>query len=258
MFEDVRQTGGVARHLKADVEALPHVEFFSDLRKGLVGYIDGPGSAEPGSETKAVWIDIGHHDVSGSSEPADRGGHAADGAGSGDENVFSDEVPGESGMNSIAERIEGCRQISGDGGIELVDIAVGEGEEFGEGTRPVDSHSKGVGAQVAAACEAVSAAAADEVPFAGHIVPYGEVGHSRADLLNVTTVFVPHGHGRGDGLLRPLVPVPDMEVRSTDRGLGNSDQNVHGADLGDGDVEKFKARFGPALDEGTHASGPPG
>ena len=59
-------------------------------------------------------------------------------------------------------------------------------------------------------------------------------------------------HGQWDSLLGPRVPIPDMEVRSADGGPGNPDENVHGADVRDRDVEELKARSRTVLDQCAH------
>ena len=63
---------------------------------------------------------------------------------------------------------------------------------------------------------------------------------------------MPHRHGQWDGLLGPRVPIPDVEVCSADCGPGNSDENVHGPDFRDRDIEKFKACSGTVLDQCAH------
>jgi hypothetical protein len=89
--------------------------------------------------------------------------------------------------------------------------------------------------------------------FSGNIVAGGKVGHARADLFDIATIFVAHRHGHGNGFLGPRVPVPDVEVGSTDCGLGNPNEDIHGADLGHRDVEEFQAGFGAGFYEGTHS-----
>lgn len=53
--------------------------------------------------------------MTGSCEFRDGCSHASDGAGSCDEDVFCDEVPGERGVDGVAEGIEGGDEVFGDG-----------------------------------------------------------------------------------------------------------------------------------------------
>ena len=50
--------------------------------------------------------------------------------------------------------------------------------------------------------------------------------------------------GRRDRLLRPVVPLVDMNIRAADRGLLDTDQDVVDPDLGDRDVDQGEAGSG--------------
>ena len=63
---------------------------------------------------------------------------------------------------------------------------------------------------------------------------------------------MPYRHGQGNGLLGPRIPIPDMEVRAADRSPGNPDEDVHGADVRDRDIEELKTRSGTVLDQCAH------
>ena len=64
------------------------------------------------------------------------------------------------------------------------------------------------------------------------------------------------GHKRdGDGLLRPVVPVPDVDVGAADAGLVDADQHVIGADLGHGPGFHPEAGLGFGLGQDLHFVG---
>ena len=62
--------------------------------------------------------------------------------------------------------------------------------------------------------------------------PIFEAAHLAADLDDLADKFVADDHRHRNGLLRPLVPVPDVDVGAADRRLADPDQHVVGADLG--------------------------
>ena len=78
--------------------------------------------------------------------------------------------------------------------------------------------------------------AAGDVAFAGDALADLETLHLAADLRHHAHEFVAHGHGHGDGLLRPGVPVVDVDVGAADGGLLDLDEQVVGPDLGFGHV----------------------
>ena len=61
--------------------------------------------------------------------------------------------------------------------------------------------------------------------------PIFEAAHFLADLDDLADVFVADVHRHGNRLLRPLVPLPDVDVGAADRGLADADQDVVVADL---------------------------
>ena len=73
-----------------------------------------------------------------------------------------------------------------------------------------------------------------------------------ADLLDAPHELVAHDQGHRDRLLRPGVPVVDVQIGAADAGLQDADQDIVDAGLGDRDLLQPQARFGPALDQGLH------
>ena len=205
-----------------------------------------------GGELETVGIDVGDDDVPGAGKFADRGSHAADRAGSGDEDVFRDEIPGEGGVDGIAKGVEGCSEVFGNAGVEFVDVAVGDRNVVGKGPGTIDADSEGLGAKVVASSETVSAAATDEVTFGGNVVAHGELGDPGSDLLDVSTELVTNGHGDRDGALGPSIPVVDVDGGAANSRLFDPDEDVLGSDLGDGDLFHPEARFGLRFDECSH------
>jgi len=157
----------VAGHFERDVEAFGHAEFCLDVGNFFVADVDDTGGAESFGKFEALRVEVGDDDVASSSVFADGGGHAADGAGPGDEDVFPKKGEGEGGVGGISVGVKDGGDVERDAGGVLPDVGGGEGDEFGKGSGGGDADACGVSTKVAATSEAVSADAADEVAFSG-------------------------------------------------------------------------------------------
>src|ERR1035437_5718019 len=92
------------------------------------------------------------------------------------------------------------------------DVAHRENNKFRETSRPIDPDSFCVCAQMPAAGQAIAAATANYVPFSAHQLPNTEIGNVRTDRGDLANKFVPDDERHGNGLLRPIVPLVDMEI----------------------------------------------
>ena len=71
----------------------------------------------------------------------------------------------EGGVDGVAEGVEDGGHFRRDAGRVLPDVRHGQDDELGEGTIARDADAERVGAEMAAAGEAVAAASADDVAF---------------------------------------------------------------------------------------------
>ena len=77
-----------------------------------------------------------------------------------------------------------------------------------------------------------------------------------ADVFDYAHELVANGHGDGNGGLRSLVPVDDVEISSADRRLGDPDQHVVGFGGGALDFLEPDTWLASSLDERLHATMP--
>ena len=152
--------------------------------------------------------------------------HQPDRAGTADQHVLAQDREGERGVDRVAERVEDRRDLLVDARPVVPDVGHRQRHVLGE--RPVasDAETDGVGAQVAAAGEAVAASSADDVAFARDEVARLEVRDVRPDLDDLADELVADHERRGDRLGRPGVPRFDVEVGAADAGLVDPDQDV--------------------------------
>lgn len=86
------------------------------------------------------------------------------------------------------------------------------------------------------------------MPFRTHDVAGMEVGDVAAHLDDLADELMPDRQRRRDRLLRPLVPVVDVDVRTADPGSVDTDQNIVDANLRLRDIGEPEARLGLVFD----------
>jgi hypothetical protein len=110
-------------------------------------------------------------------------------------------------------------------------LAIGDAEVFGEGTGAIYADTAGAHAKVPPPGEAIPAAAADKVSFAGNQIARFEVVHIGSSLYDSANELVAHVHWHGNRLPGPLIPIVDMDVRTTNRGPIDFDQYIINSDV---------------------------
>jgi len=159
-----------------------------------------------------------------------------------DQHILADHIERQRGVHRVAERVEDGGQVVRDAVGDREGVERRDHQVLGERAGAVDADADRVAAQVAAAGAAVAAVAAGDVAFAGDALADLEALHFRAHAGDDADVLVADVHRHRDGLLRPLIPVPDMDVGAADRGLGDLDQQVVRADLGHRHVGHLQTR----------------
>ena len=86
-------------------------------------------------------VHIGDDDVPGSCMPDHRRGHNADGACSGDQDIFAKHVECQSRVYRISEGVEDGRSIAIDSGIVTPDVCHRQRDVFSKRTGAIDAYS---------------------------------------------------------------------------------------------------------------------
>ena len=170
-------------------------------------------------------------------------GHDPDGPGAGDENVFAQDLKGERGVHRIAKRIEDGSRIAVDARIVTPHVRHRQCNQFGETPRPVHAHTRCIRAQMPHACHPVAASPAYDVPFSGNQFTRLEIVDVGTGFNDLSHKLMPNGHRDGNRLLRPIVPIEDVNVRSANARAQNTDQNVVNTDCGLGNVFEPETRL---------------
>ncbi|MCY1356045.1 hypothetical protein D9M69_424840 [compost metagenome] len=219
------------RHFETDIKALGHADRLHHVGEVLLRGVDDVIDADALGERQPRRVDVGDHHLARTRALGNQCPHDADRPGAGDEHVLADEIEGKGGVHGIAERVEDRRDLVGHVVRDRHDVIFRQADELAEGTRAVDADAERVAAQMPAAGAAVAAFAADDMALARHPLADMVLGDGRADLGDLAHELMADDHRHRDGLLRPLVPVPDVHVGAADRRFLHLDQHVVRADL---------------------------
>jgi hypothetical protein len=91
-----------------------------------------------------------------------------------------------------------------------------------------------------------------DVALADDEIAFAKASHQIAHLFDHANKFVPNGHGDGDGLLGPRIPVIYMYVRPTDGRFQHPEQDIVPAYFGEGNVLQPKPGLGLRLHDRLH------
>src|SRR5579863_3388936 len=104
--------GRVARHFQTYVEALAHAECFLGARDRVVFNVERQVDFHFACEIQSIIVNVGDHHVACTGVADHGGGHDADGAGTGNQDVFAQYIERERSMHGIAEGIEDGSRIA--------------------------------------------------------------------------------------------------------------------------------------------------
>ena len=144
-------------------------------------------------------------------------------------------------MNGVAERVEDRGNIEIDAFVVAPDVGHRQRDVFGEGAGTVHANAQRVRAEMAASGQAIAASAADDVALPANDIAREEIVDVRANLYDAAGEFVAYGHRYGDGALRPIVPLVNVDVRPANARAEHLNQDVVNTNLGLGNVFEPKS-----------------
>src|ERR1700691_4622646 len=156
-------------------------------------------------------------------------------------------------MHRVTEGIVDRSHFLVDLWIMPPNVGHGQRNEFSKGSRSIHAHAQRMRTQVPPSCQAIAAAATDHMPLATHDIAWIEVVDVRAHFDDLADKFVPDGHRHRNRLLRPGVPLVDMNVGAADAGISNANQNVVDTDGRLSNLFQPEASFRTPLYQGFHS-----
>src|ERR1700691_4086865 len=230
--DHVAQGLRTARHLQGYIESFHHPQLLLHFRNRCLFWIHSHSCAQLARQIQPEGIHIGHNNMPCPRMTYHRNRHHADRTRARNEDILAEHGEREGSMHRVPERIE-------DGGDLLIDIVsmspdIGHGQrnKFREGARSIHAHTKRVRAEMPSPGQAVAAPSTNDMAFAADNVAGIEVINIRSDFDNFPDKFVPNRHGDWNRLLRPIVPLINMDVRSADAGVSDTDQDIIDTDVG--------------------------
>jgi hypothetical protein len=224
--------------------------------KILLAGVHDDGGSHPGSQLATIGIGLADDDEAGAGMANDGGRHQPDRARARDQDVLAEDRERQRRVDGVAERIEDRRDLLVDARPVVPDVRHRQGDVLGERTVASDPQSDRVGAEVAPAGKAVTAATADDVTLAAHEIAWPEIADVAADLDDLADELVTHDERRPDRFGSPRVPARDVEVGAADPRPVDPDQHVIDPDVGLRDVLEPQAGLGAGFDQRTHRRRP--
>ena len=136
--------------------------------------------------------------------------HDPDGASTGYQYIFAQQIKLQCGVHRVTQGIEQGGNIEVDIRPVLPDIRHWQAQIFSEGTLPVDTDATGGGTKMAPASHAITATPADNMTFPGDNLTGVEVIHIGTDINNFSHKFVTDNHWHLDSFLCPAIPIVDV------------------------------------------------
>jgi hypothetical protein len=155
-------------------------------------------------------------------------------------------------MGRIAQRIKTGEHVCGNGTVAVPHVCHRDAKVLCKGPGPVDPDAARAPAKMSSSSQAVAAVATDDVSFPGDQVADLEVVNVAPDLNDRAHKLVTHRHGNRNGPLSPLVPVIDVNVRSTDSRLVDLDEHIIDSDVRNGNLFQPQTGLRFRLDQRFH------
>jgi hypothetical protein len=243
---------GMAGHFKDDIDAEASGFFHDDVVDVFFRGIKNVVGVHLAGDAGAMLVDFDGEDGSRAHGFGDGDGEQADGSASGDGDSFGGNFSGENRVDGVAKRIEDRSVFSGNGGVELPDVRFGNDDVFGEGSVGVDADDLDVLADVGFAGAALQALAASDVHFGGDEVSLFDAGDFIAEGGDFAAELVAGDERRVNAVLRPAVPVVNVEVGAADGGHFDFDEDLVAAEGGNFYFANVGARGCFRLDHRQH------
>ena len=155
-------------------------------------------------------------------------------------------------MNRVAERVKNGGVFLRDSRIELPDIRFRDDHVFRECAIAIYADNLHVLADVGFAGAALQALAASDVHFGGNKIAFPNAGDFVTEGDHFSAEFVARNQRRMDAVLRPAVPIVDVEIGTADGRRLDFDQHVGAPEAGDLNFTNLSTRRCLRLDDRQH------
>src|ERR1051326_97082 len=184
---------------------------------------------------------------------ADANREQADRTASGDQHCCAGDLRAPRGMACVTHWIVNAADIVRNVVIEMPDVRRRHRDVLGEAPVTVHANDLRVRAYMSISGSTQHAAAVDDVALRGHAVTFADVGDERSDLNDVAGGLMPDDEWWNAAVLRPRVPVVDVDVGTTDTSASHVDEDLVLTNRRLRDVLQLESGSGGLLDQRFHA-----
>jgi hypothetical protein len=202
----------------AHVEPFLHAELVLRVAELRLAHVDRARDADLARQLQPVIAHVGDDDEARPVVTGDDRRHQADGTRARYENVLGDDTELGRRVHRIAERVEDGGDVEVDRVVMRPHVARRHDDVLGEGAVALDADADRIRAQPSTAGQAVATFAAGDVSLGADELAPVERRHVLAQLRDLAHELVADDEAGLDGVLRPLVPGVDVEVRAADAG----------------------------------------
>src|SRR5579885_1471550 len=211
--EHVPKGMSITRHFQSNVEPLLHAQLLLHLGEGCFARIHCLRYARSvPRKLETVRIKVSNHHVSRRRMFGDSRGHNADGPCAGDQHVLTQHRECKGGMHSISQRIKDRCHLQRNLRSVPPDVCHRQHNVFGESASTVYAYARCVCTKMTAARKAIATSPANHMAFAADPVTHMKVRDIGADFHDLTYKLMTDDERHGNGLLRPCVPLVDVQV----------------------------------------------
>src|SRR5262249_49151230 len=164
----------------------------------------------------AMIVDLQGKDLARAAGPRHGDGKQPDGPATDHRYCLSRDLTGQDRVHGVSKGIEHAGVVGRYLRIDLPDVRFGEFYVLGESAVGVDADDLHVLADVRFAGPALIALAAGDMHLRRHKIAFLDCGDVLAPGNDVPAEFMSGDQGRLDAVLRPLVPVINMEIGTAD------------------------------------------
>ena len=178
--------------------------------------------------------------------------HYANGTCTRNKNVLAKNGECKRGVRCVAERIENCVHFLGNILFALPKVGKRNRRVLCKNSLNINADTASVGAQMSMTLHAVAAMSANDMTLAAYKVAHLEYRAFTLDFYDFAHELMTDNHRSLYGVLRPLVPFVNVNVRAANSGFVNFNECLTLFDYGDFRLLKPKSFFSMSLYECVH------
>src|SRR5579863_1345257 len=245
---------GMSRHFEDDIYAQAARLLHHDLIYVFFRRIEYVVRLHLACNAGAVFVHLDRENGSSADRFGDGNREQSDWATAGDRDRFGRDFPGENGVDCVAQWIEDRGIFQWNRGIEFPDIRFGDEDVFGKCAVGVNANDLYVLADVSFTGPALQAFAAGDMHLGRNEVALLHTGDFIAKCGDLSAELVARNQRWMNSVLRPAVPVVNVEISAANRRDLHLDQYIGAAEGGDLYLANIGARSRFGFDHRHHCS----